>query len=117
MGWSVHTSHPVERAGCFGLRSELCTCCCVGVSILCFFLMVSWVGLSTHLPVERAGCLFCGPYCIFAVMWLLLHCVSSWWFHGLVCAHISPWKVLVALFCVPNCVLAVMWLSVLCVSS
>ena len=55
--------------------------------------------------------------CFLAVVGLLVLCVSSWWFYGLVYAHISLWKELVALFCVPNCVLIVAWLSVFCVSS
>ena len=82
-----------------------------------FFLVVPWVALCTLYPVERAGCFVCVPNCVFAVPWLSVLCVSSWWFHGLVCAHFSLWEELIALFCVPNCVLAVMWLPVFCVSS
>ena len=66
--------------------------------------------------MKRAGCFVFIVFAV-AVVWLSVFCVSSWWFHGLVCAHISLWKELVALFCFLYCVLAVVWLSVFCVSS
>ena len=37
-------------------------------------------------------CFNCVPNCVLAVMRLSVFCVSSWWFHELVCAHISLWK-------------------------
>ena len=42
-------------------------------------------------------CLNCVLNCFLAVAWLSVLCVSSWWFYGLVCAHIFLWKELVAL--------------------
>ena len=89
MGWSVHTS-----------------------------LLGGSVGWYVHIsPTGKSWLL--NFNCVFevAVVWLSVLCVSSWWFYGLVCAHISLWKELVALFCVLNCVLAVVWLSVFFVSN
>ena len=73
----------MKRAGCFVLCSYLCSCCHVVVSVLCFFLVVSWVGLCTHLPVEELAALLSVPNCVLAVVWLSVLCVSSWWFYGL----------------------------------
>ena len=111
------THLPVERAGCFGLCSLLCSCCRVIVTVLCFFLVVPWVGLCTLLPAERSGCIIlivflivfllsCGCSLRWSVQpsptgesWLLyfnciLNCLTAvlWLFHGLVCAHISHQK-------------------------
>ena len=55
-----------ERAGCFTLSS----CCLVGVSVLCLFLMVLWVGLQCVIVV----------HCISWSYSLFVHnvCIDGW---------------------------------------
>ena len=78
----------------------------MAVNALCFFLVVPWVNLSSHLHVERAQvALFCACCCVVVSVQCFFLMI-----YGLVCAHISLWKELVALFKLCTCLLAVLWL-------
>ena len=145
MGWCVIAVVwlSVCCISCPRCRGLVCSCCRVAVRVLHFLTTVPWVGVF----LLSCDCLYAASlvhgamgWCVLAVVWLSVCCISCPRCHGLVCyccrvavcvLHFLttvPWVGVFLLSCgclcaaslahgaMGWCVIAVVWLSVCCIS-